>query len=152
MDCWRSRSSLWLKPWARFWRLNPSSSLSFMLNANREKECSTVLLKITVSYTCNRLEHLQQCALWATISRKLRWLLSHLFFFIRFLKNHLQYLAQRTPKTTMTTIKNTNMYSPRLKRLTQVFKLALSFPRLKQMAGEVLKQYFNIAIYPNTWS
>jgi hypothetical protein len=42
------------------------------------------------------------------------------------LKGHLQYLAQTTAKTTTRTSRNTNMYSPKLNRLIQVFKLALS--------------------------
>jgi len=41
---------------------------------------------------------------------------------------YLQYLAKMTPKTIMRISKNTNMYSPRLKRLIQVFKLTFSFP------------------------
>ena len=34
----------------------PVSYLSFILNANREKECSTVLLKITASYTATHID------------------------------------------------------------------------------------------------
>ena len=75
-----------------------------------------------------------------------------LVFLCSFSEDHLLYLAQMTLKTTTAANKNISMYSPKLNRLTQLLKLAFSFPRLKQMASEVLKQYFNIAIYPNTWS